>query len=152
MPVDRDRLHRTLNPRTVVVAGDRGPNYQWLTNQKEFDGELYSVQVDPNEVKNIEERGFKNFSSLAEVPGEIDLEPTPAERTPEDRLDHAYGLHAARPDRLCGRRDEASPQPEPVRCVGDRQSIFAVEPPPESGRDSEGIEDATSADSGWGEP
>ena len=73
MPMDRDRLHRTLNPQTVVVVGDKGPNYQWLTNQKEFPGKLYSVQVDPNEVKGIEERGFTNFTSLADVPGEIDL-------------------------------------------------------------------------------
>ncbi|RLT35209.1 MAG: hypothetical protein DWI59_04310 [Chloroflexi bacterium] len=73
MPVDQGRLHRTLNPRTVVVVGDKGPNYQWLTNQKEFPGELYSVQLDPNEIKGIEERGFRNFLSLADVPGEIDL-------------------------------------------------------------------------------
>src|SRR3954466_2937385 len=73
MPMDRDRLHRTLNPQTVVVVGDKGPNYQWLTNQKEFPGKLYSVQVDPNEAKAIEERGFTNFTSLADVPGEIDL-------------------------------------------------------------------------------
>ena len=73
MPVDQARLHRALNPRTVVVVGDKGPNYQWLTNQKEFAGPLYSVQLDPNEIKGIEERGFKNFTSLADVPGEIDL-------------------------------------------------------------------------------
>lgn len=73
MPVDKERLHRTLNPSTVVVVGDKGPDFQWLTNQKEFSGELYSVQVDPNEITGIEERGFKNFTSLAEVPGEIDL-------------------------------------------------------------------------------
>ncbi len=73
MPVDQARLHRTLNPRTVVVVGDKGPNFQWLTNQKEFSGALYSVQVDPNEITGIEERGFKNFLSLADIPGEIDL-------------------------------------------------------------------------------
>ena len=73
MPIDQQRLDRVLNPRSVVVVGDKGPNYQWLTNQKEFDGPLYSVQVDPNEIKGIEERGFKNFTSLADVPGDIDL-------------------------------------------------------------------------------
>ena len=73
MPVDRDRLHRTLNPRSVVVVGDKGPNYQWLTNQAEFTGELYSVQVAPDEVAEIEKRGFRNFASLADVPGDIDL-------------------------------------------------------------------------------
>ena len=32
MNVDRERLHRALNPKTVVVVGDKGPNYQWLSN------------------------------------------------------------------------------------------------------------------------
>ncbi len=70
---DRDRLHRVLNPKSVVVVGDKGPNYQWLTNQKEFPGPLYSVQIDEKEIAGIEERGFKNFKSLAEVPGDVDL-------------------------------------------------------------------------------
>jgi len=73
MPIDQKRLDRVLNPKSVVVVGDKGPNYQWLTNQKEFKGPLYSVQVDENEIKGIEERGFTNFKSLADVPGEIDL-------------------------------------------------------------------------------
>ncbi|MFA7248591.1 MAG: acetate--CoA ligase family protein [Dehalococcoidia bacterium] len=72
-PVDQQRLHRVLNPSSVVVVGDKGPNYQWLTNQQEFPGPLWSVQVDENEIKGIEERGFKNFKSLADVPGDIDL-------------------------------------------------------------------------------
>lgn len=73
MPIDQDRLHRMLNPKSVVVVGDKGPNYQWLTNQKEFPGKLYSVQVDPNEIKGIEERGFQNFTSLADIPEPVDL-------------------------------------------------------------------------------
>jgi acyl-CoA synthetase (NDP forming) len=71
--VDRDRLHRTLNPRTVVVVGDKAPNYQWLSNQHEFTGPLYSVQVDPKDIEEIEKRGFQNFTSLSDVPGDIDL-------------------------------------------------------------------------------
>ena len=59
--------------KSVVVVGDKGPNYNWLTNQKEFPGPLYSVQVDENEIKGIEERGFTNYKSLADVPGDIDL-------------------------------------------------------------------------------
>lgn len=71
--IDPERIHRMLNPKSVVVVGDKGPNFQWLTNQKEFDGPLYSVQLDPNEIKGIEERGFTNFTSLADVPGTPDL-------------------------------------------------------------------------------
>ena len=73
MPADPRRLERVLNPRTIVVVGDKGPNYTWLTNQSEFTGELYSVQVDENEIKGIEERGVKNFTALEDVPGEVDL-------------------------------------------------------------------------------
>ena len=38
-----------------------------------FIGELYSVQVDPNEIPGIEEKQIPNFSSVAEVPGDVDL-------------------------------------------------------------------------------
>lgn len=74
MAVDQQRLHRALNPRTVVVVGDKGPAYMWLESQREFQGELYSVQVDPNEIPEIEKRGFKNYLKMSEVPAdEIDL-------------------------------------------------------------------------------
>ena len=73
MPVDRARLHRALNPKTVVVVGDKGPNYQWITNCSEFTGSLYSVQLDEKEIPGIEAKGVKNFRSLMEVPGEVDL-------------------------------------------------------------------------------
>jgi acyl-CoA synthetase (NDP forming) len=73
MQVDRERLHRALNPRTVVVVGDKGPNFMWLTNLKEFEGQLYSVQVDEQQIKGIEERGVQNFTSLLDVPGDVDL-------------------------------------------------------------------------------
>jgi len=73
MNVDRDRLHRALNPKTVVVVGDKGPNYQWLTNMSEFTGELYSVQLDEKEIPGIEEKGIPNFKGLTEIPGDVDL-------------------------------------------------------------------------------
>lgn len=73
MSIDSARLERTLNPRTIVVVGDKGPNYNWLNNQKGFTGNLYSVQVDAKEVSGIVERGFTNFARLADVPGPIDL-------------------------------------------------------------------------------
>ena len=75
MRVDRERLDRTLNPKTVVVVGDaKARNNRWLRSNKtvEGNGNLYSVQVDPNELAEIEALGVENFSSLADVPGEID--------------------------------------------------------------------------------
>lgn len=73
MAIDQARLHRALNPKTLVVVGDKAPNYNWLTNNEHFTGELYSVQVDPNEIPEIEKRGFKNFLKLADVPSNVDL-------------------------------------------------------------------------------
>lgn len=66
-------LSRALSPRSIVVVGDKRANgYMWLRNMSTFQGKLYSVQVDPNEIPGIEELGVPNFASLADVPGEID--------------------------------------------------------------------------------
>ena len=73
MPISQERLHQTLNPRSIVVVGDKGPNYGWLQRQKHFSGPVYSVQVDPVEVAAIEKLGYTNFKSLDDVPGDIDL-------------------------------------------------------------------------------
>ena len=73
MNVDRERLHRALNPRSVVVVGDKGPNYQWLSNLSEFTGPVYSVQLDEKEIPGITAKGIENFRSLMDVPGEVDL-------------------------------------------------------------------------------
>ena len=68
------RLDRVLNPRTVAVVGDKkAGGYMWLRNMSPFTGKLYSVQIDPNEIPGIEELGVPNYSSLVEIPDEIDL-------------------------------------------------------------------------------
>jgi acyl-CoA synthetase (NDP forming) len=64
-----------FNPKTVVVIGDKGPGYMWLNNNlpfKEKGGALYSVQLDEKEFEGIAKTGVQNFTSLADVPGEID--------------------------------------------------------------------------------
>ena len=73
MAVDRDRLHRTLTPRSVAVVGAKGPDYAWIENQREFQGPLFSVQLDPGEIAEIEKRGFTNYLKLEDVPEDIDL-------------------------------------------------------------------------------
>jgi acyl-CoA synthetase (NDP forming) len=73
MSIDQKRLHRALNPSSVAVVGDKGPGYTWLTNQENFTGELYSVQLDEKEIPGIEEKGIANFTSLKDIPGEVDL-------------------------------------------------------------------------------
>lgn len=67
------RLDRALNPRTVAVVGDKkAMGYMWLNCMSTFQGKVYSVQVDPNEIPGIEEMGIPNFKSLTEIPEEID--------------------------------------------------------------------------------
>ena len=67
------RLDRALNPRTVAVVGDKkAMGYMWLNCMSTFQGKVYSVQVDPNEIPGIEAMGIPNFKSLTEIPEEID--------------------------------------------------------------------------------
>ena len=74
MQVDPQRLTRALNPEVLVVVGDKGPTFNWLENNKDFSGRLYSVQLDPNEIAGIEQRGYKNYLKLEDVPEDhIDL-------------------------------------------------------------------------------
>ena len=44
----------------------------WLKANSGFKGNIYSVQIDPNEIPNIEAMGVTNFKSLSEVPEPID--------------------------------------------------------------------------------
>ena len=74
MPLDTKALDRVFNPKTVVVIGDKkASGYMWLKSNQEFKGDLYSVQIDENEIPNIEEMGIKNFTSLADVPRPVDF-------------------------------------------------------------------------------
>ena len=69
----QQRLDRAFNPRTVAVVGDkRAMGYLWLRSMSTFQGKLYSVQIDPNEIAGIEEMGVPNYPSLADIPEEID--------------------------------------------------------------------------------
>ena len=74
MNVGRERLDRTLNPRTVAVVGDaKARGYRWLRSMSTFRGPVYSVQVDPAEIPGIEALGVPNYRSLLDVPDEIDF-------------------------------------------------------------------------------
>ena len=69
----RQRLDRAFNPRTVAVVGDKqAMGYLWLRSMSEFQGKLYSVQIDPKEIPGIEAMGVDNYPSLLDVPDEID--------------------------------------------------------------------------------
>jgi len=69
-----DGLKRAFNPRSVAVIGDKfeNNNYFFLRSLKTFQGDVYSVNIDPNEIPGIENLGIKNYLSLKDVPGPID--------------------------------------------------------------------------------
>src|SRR3972149_2994700 len=63
------RLDRAFNPRTVAVVGDkRALGYLWLRSMSTFQGKLYSVQIDPNEIPGIKELGVANYPCLLDIP------------------------------------------------------------------------------------
>ena len=73
MSIDVQKIDRALNPSTVAVVGDKKlTGYMWLRNMSTFKGPVYSVQIDPNDIPGIEEMGIPNYSSLSEIPGDVD--------------------------------------------------------------------------------
>lgn len=72
MKVDFSRLDRAFTPKCLVVVGGN-PHWLWLRDQKSFSGKLYSVQVNPETIRDIEAAGITNFTSVRDVPGPVDL-------------------------------------------------------------------------------
>ena len=74
MEADFSKLDRAFNPRTVAVVGaSQKNNFHWLNNLSEFQGKLYSVQVNPNSIEGIKALGVENYTSLLDIPEPIDL-------------------------------------------------------------------------------
>ena len=78
MKTDLAKLDRAFNPRCVAVVGDSkrdGPwgGFQWLRGQSNFTGKLYSVQVNPETIKDITTLGVENYTSLLDIPDLVDL-------------------------------------------------------------------------------
>jgi len=74
LKVDYTRLQRAFNPRCVAVVGDKiDYNFVWLRALGDFQGKLYSVQIDPEAAKGIRALGVENYASLLDIPEPIDL-------------------------------------------------------------------------------
>lgn len=74
MKTDFAKLDRAFNPNTIAVVGDsKRNNFHWLRNESTFQGKLYSVQVNPESIKGIEELGVENYTSLLDIPELVDL-------------------------------------------------------------------------------
>jgi len=68
------KLDRAFNPRSVAVVGDkREMDYMWLRSLANFQGRVYSVQIDEQELPGIEALGVKNYHSLLDIPESIDF-------------------------------------------------------------------------------
>ncbi|MBE0416022.1 MAG: CoA-binding protein, partial [Dehalococcoidia bacterium] len=68
-----EKLDRAFNPRSVAVVGDKMEmGYMWLRSLADFQGRVYSVQIDKNELPGIEALGVKNYFSLLDIPDEVD--------------------------------------------------------------------------------
>jgi acyl-CoA synthetase (NDP forming) len=79
-------LERVFHPKVVAVIGDKkAMNYLWLRSQSRFQGKVYSVQIDERELPGIEALGVPNYTSLADIPDEIDYVMTavPRQVTPK---------------------------------------------------------------------
>ncbi|MBI2866111.1 MAG: CoA-binding protein [Chloroflexi bacterium] len=73
MAVDRKGLDRAFNPRSVAVVGDkRELGYMWLRAMSQFQGTVYSVQIDERELAGIAALGVPNYPSLQDIPGPVD--------------------------------------------------------------------------------
>jgi len=74
LKVDLNRLDRGFNAECVVVVGDsRRANFEWLRGQSTFQGKLYSVQVNPETIREITALGVENYTSLLDIPEPVDL-------------------------------------------------------------------------------
>lgn len=74
MKVDFTKLDRAFNPKTVAVVGaGKKNNFHWLRNLSEFQGKVYSVQVNPDSVEGIKALGIENVTSLLDIPAPLDL-------------------------------------------------------------------------------
>ncbi|PON11608.1 hypothetical protein C2W62_43930, partial [Candidatus Entotheonella serta] len=69
-----ENLHRALHPRAIAVVGARKvDDYSWLRNMSTFDGPVYSVNIDENEIPGIEALGITNYQRLTDIPGPVDF-------------------------------------------------------------------------------
>ncbi|MFC1885624.1 CoA-binding protein [Thermodesulfobacteriota bacterium] len=72
MKVDISKLDRAFNPKSLAIVGDSG-ELRWIRAHRNFSGKLFSVQVNPKTAEAIEQLGVKNYSTLLDIPGPIDL-------------------------------------------------------------------------------
>ena len=56
----------------AVIGDKKDTGYMWLRSLSTFQGKVYSVQVDPNELPGIESLGVQKYYSLLDIPDAVD--------------------------------------------------------------------------------
>lgn len=73
MSFTREQFDRAFSPRVIAVVGDKMmTGFLWLNALRAFNGKLYSVQIDPNEIPSIQAMGVTNVASLLDIPEPVD--------------------------------------------------------------------------------
>ena len=74
LQVDFAKLERAFNPKTIAVVGDsKRTDFEWLRALRTYKGKVFSVQVNPETIREIEALGVPNYTSLVDIPEPIDL-------------------------------------------------------------------------------
>lgn len=74
----KKKMDRMFYPKVIAVVGDKKvSDYRWLKAHSPFrddgrGGKIYHVNVDQNEWAGAEELGFKNVSSVQDIPEPVD--------------------------------------------------------------------------------
>jgi acyl-CoA synthetase (NDP forming) len=73
MRVDRARLDRVFEPRSVAVVGDSAKlGFGWLRRLQNFDGALSAVHANPASAEKIAAMGVACFPRIVDVPRPLD--------------------------------------------------------------------------------
>ncbi|MFC1963051.1 CoA-binding protein [Chloroflexota bacterium] len=74
MTRDFTKLHRAFNPKSIAIVGDKGTSgFPWLRTLSTFQGNLYSVQTNPEHAQGIKAMGVENYHSVLDISESIDL-------------------------------------------------------------------------------
>lgn len=67
-------LERLFNPRSVAVVGSKTVDrHNWLRTVLPFEGPKFHINTDKNEWPSAEELGFPSYSSILDVPEDVDF-------------------------------------------------------------------------------
>jgi acyl-CoA synthetase (NDP forming) len=70
---ERERIDRAFEPRCIAVIGaQRSNGFSWLRRFDTYKGQLASVHVNPESIRELEVLGIENHPTILDVPGPVD--------------------------------------------------------------------------------